>query len=135
MKTILALMLGCALSFADLSELSTAEELETLVAMPELQETPIVVQFSAYWCSPCHSLKSKMMTMASEFEGKAVVAYVDAYVNSSLRSYLKGGYPTVRVFLGGEALDDYYFVGDRSESYVRSFIDLVVPEGEEDENP
>jgi thioredoxin-like negative regulator of GroEL len=50
---------------------------------------------------------------------------VDAYVNSDLKKYLQGGYPTVRTFVQGQ-LGSHSFVGSKSESYVRQFIDSVI---------
>ena len=51
---------------------------------------------------------------------------VDAYVNSDLGKYLmNGSYPTVRVFYKGQQTKSS-FLGAKSESFVRSFIDSAI---------
>ncbi len=127
MKAILlAMTLFCfASANGAFLELQDADEFQDLI---KNSTVPVVVQFSAYWCGPCQNLKATFKRVAPSYQDSQVrLAYVDAYENSSLGSYLQGGYPTVRTFLGGK-LTEPAFVGSQSESYVRQFIDGLIDE-------
>ena len=125
MKKIIMLF---GLSYAIMSqaafiELNNGYEFNALI---QESQVPVVVQFSAYWCSPCQSLKSTFKRIAPQYSDTEVrLAVVDAYVNTELQQYLKGGYPTVRAFQHG-SLMSAYFVGDKSTSYVQNFIDSLI---------
>lgn len=129
----LALFLGmfyAISSSAALLELKGADDFDDLVNNASV---PVMVQFSAYWCGPCQDLKATVKRVASDYsDSEILLAYVDAYVNKSLGKYLKGGYPTVRTFNNGK-LRKKSFVGSKSASYVRNFIDSVIrnPDAEE----
>lgn len=129
-KIALAIALFCLTSaHAKLLELETADQFKELIANSTV---PVMVQFSAYWCGPCKDLKATLTKVANDYtDDKVIIAYVDAYVNTSLKSYLQGGYPTVRTFRKNE-LTTPAFVGSKSESYVRTFIEGLV-NGERDE--
>ena len=109
---------------AALVELDSAQEMENLVATSSV---PVVIQFSAYWCGPCKVLTSTMQRVAQSYDSNEVIlAKVDAHVHSSLRKYLMGGYPTVRVFNNGQVNPTKYFAGSQTESMVRDFIDGAI---------
>ena len=126
MKTALAVLattLFCFAGRADLKELKNAAEFRALVQQTKV---PVIVQFAAYWCGPCQELKDMLTDIAPDYaDDKVIVAYVDAYVNSELKSYLQGGYPTVRTFRQGKLASEK-FVGSAPESFVRNFIDSVI---------
>lgn len=108
-----------------LIEFETAEEFELAI---KSSNVPVVVQFSAHWCKPCQRLKEKMKNIVVDYsQDKVQVCYVDAHVNTSLKKYLDGGYPTVRVFSNGK-LTKNSFVGNKSESYLRNFLDQLTKE-------
>ena len=109
---------------AALQELQTVNDFENLV---DNSRVPVIVQFSAYWCGPCKQLTAVMQRVASSYSASQVqIAKVDAHVNSSLRTYLKGGYPTVRVFFKGSVSDTKYFAGSQTESFVRNYINDAI---------
>jgi len=56
---------------------------------------------------------------------QVLLCTVDAYVNSDLKKYLMGGYPTVRTFFKGQVTKSS-FLGAKSETFIRSFLDSVV---------
>lgn len=110
------------LAFAELKELANAEEFETAI---QEAKVPAIVQFSAYWCNPCQKLKKTLIDVSANYQDDQVlIYYVDAYVNSSLKKYLNGGYPTTRVFSQGKM--GAQFVGSKSASFVTSFIDSAI---------
>lgn len=128
-KIILAIALFVVTSAQGaLVELDTTQEFKNLIAGAQV---PVLVQFSAAWCGPCKALKAVMLKVAPSYtDDQVILAYVDADINSSLKSYLMGGYPTVRTFLNGTTTSAS-FVGSKSESFVRSFVDdLIADRGE-----
>jgi thioredoxin 1 len=50
----------------------TASELQALVA-----DRPVVVDFYADWCHPCHALAPELERVASAFEGEVTVVKLD----------------------------------------------------------
>lgn len=70
-----------------------------------------------------------MIRIAPSYSDEQVLlCTVDAYVNSDLKKYLIGGYPTVRVFSKGK-MGNQSFVGSKAESFVRQFIDSAIQNG------
>ncbi len=128
---LLAVVFTAMVVRSDFLELKNGTEFEELI---KNSNVPVVVQFSAYWCGPCQNLKAVFKKVAPSYSDSDVkLAYVDAYVNSQLKKYLQGGYPTVRTFNKGE-LTTPAFVGSNSESYVRNFIDKLIKHDDLDEN-
>lgn len=123
----------CVLSFAAKAafvELKTVAEFEKFI---DDSNVPVVVQFSAYWCGPCQNLIATFKKVAPEYKDSDIkIAHIDAYVNSKLKSYLQGGYPTVRTFYKG-SLTSPGFVGSQTESYLKNFLnDLIKHESTEE---
>ena len=65
-------------------------------------ELPVLVDFSATWCGPCHMLGPVIDELEAEFTGKAGVAKVDIDQCRNLaQHYNIGAVPTLMVFNGG----------------------------------
>lgn len=125
MKKVACLMslLFCFVALPDFKILDNAAEFK---AMVQESQVPVIVQFSAYWCNPCQALKATFTKIATDYtDDKVILAYVDAYENTELKTYLLGGYPTTRSFFNGKLLSKK-FVGSNSEQYVRDFVDSVI---------
>lgn len=113
-------------------ELQNATELNDLV---KNSTVPVIVQFEAYWCGPCQSLKSTFNKVAASYSDSQVrLAHIDAYVNTTLQKYIQGGYPTVRTFMNG-SLGTKSFSGSKSESALKSFINSVIRNDEDAMEP
>lgn len=121
---ILSIFLLATTSFADLRILESKQDFTNTINGAKA-DVPVMVSFSAYWCGPCQKLKKTLTEVAPEYnDSQVMMCYVDAYVNSELKSYLKGGYPTVRVFRAGQ-LQDEYFVGAKSANSIRQFVTKI----------
>ncbi len=78
-------------------------EFKKLVAESEV---PVVVDFWAEWCGPCHMLAPSVDQLAREFTDRAVVAKVDADEKPEiLQRFGIMGIPTLIYFKGGKEAD------------------------------
>jgi thioredoxin 1 len=69
-------------------------------------EQPVVVDFWAEWCGPCHAIAPSVAKLADEYAGRALVAKVDADEAPDILSrYGIMGIPTLIYFKGGEEMD------------------------------
>ena len=67
---------------------------------------PVMVDFWAEWCRPCHMLAPTVAEIANDFTGKLKVVKlnVDENVNSPGRFNVRG-IPTLLIFKGGQVAD------------------------------
>jgi thioredoxin 1 len=81
----------------------TDEEFDQLISQ---SEQPIVVDFWAEWCGPCHAIAPSVAKLADEYAGRVQVAKVNADDYPDILSrYGIMGIPTLIYFKGGEEAD------------------------------
>jgi thioredoxin 1 len=69
-------------------------------------ELPVLVDFSAVWCSPCKMLDPIVEQLAQEWNGRVKVVKLDVDHNPNLAmDYQVMGVPTLMLFLNGEPLE------------------------------
>jgi thioredoxin 1 len=79
---------------------------ETFEAAILNNELPALVDFWAPWCGPCRMIAPIVKDLAREYEGRAIVAKVDADQNVEVASQLGiMGIPTLVLFKNGEEVD------------------------------
>jgi thioredoxin 1 len=67
---------------------------------------PVVVDFWAEWCAPCRRLAPAVEAVATELEGKVMVAKVNVDENPVTPGRFNvRGIPTLILFKGGKAVD------------------------------
>ena len=85
---------------------------------------PVLVDFSAVWCSPCKALGPTIEKIANDYVGKAKVGKMDADSNRDvLIKYRIEALPTVVIFHKGQPVQ--MLRGLRSESEYRKALDGV----------
>src|SRR6202047_2035581 len=88
---------------------------------------PVMVDFWADWCRPCHMLAPTVAEIANDYAGKLKVVKlnVDENVNSAGRYNIRG-IPTLLIFKGGQVADQIVGavpqeqiskIGDRDRDY------------------
>jgi thioredoxin 1 len=86
---------------------------------------PVMVDFWAEWCRPCHMLAPTVAEIATEYAGKIKVVKlnVDENMNAAGRFNIRG-IPTLLIFKGGQVADQ--IVGAVPKDQISKIVDQHV---------
>ena len=86
---------------------------------------PVMVDFWADWCRPCHMLAPTVAEIAAEYAGKLKVVKlnVDENMNAAGRFNIRG-IPTLLIFKGGQVADQ--IVGAVPKDQISKVVDQHV---------
>jgi putative thioredoxin len=89
------------------------------------REQPVVVDFWAEWCGPCHALAPVLEREVATRDGRLSLVKVDVDANPRLADeYGIRGIPAVKAFRNGRVVRE--FVGAKSPQSVGAFLDEVL---------
>jgi putative thioredoxin len=86
-------------------------------------EKPVLVDFWAEWCPPCHALAPALEAVVSESDGKLLLVKVEADEGENMKlagHYHLKGFPTVLLFRNGEVIGR--FSGARHKHWLEQFL-------------
>ena len=83
---------------------------------------PVLVDFWASWCGPCMMLGPTLEKIATEYEGKLIVAKAETDHNQTqAQKFGVMSIPSVKLFKNGEVIDE--FVGAQPEATIKQWLD------------
>ena len=79
---------------------------DTLDKVLATKDKPVIIDFWAEWCGPCHMIAPILEEIAEEFEGKALVTKLNVDENRmSAEKYGIRSIPTLLFFKNGQLVD------------------------------
>ncbi len=89
---------------------------------------PVLVDFYADWCGPCHAIAPTIEALSNEFEGKVKFVKVDVDSNQEVASsYEIMSIPTIMLFENGKVEDS--IVGAYPATVYKQHIERALSHG------
>lgn len=83
---------------------------------------PVLMDFWASWCQPCHTLMPVLARLVDDYQGKFLLAKLNTEEQQAIAARFGiRSIPTVKLFRDGQVVDE--FMGALPEAAVREFLD------------
>ncbi len=93
-------------------------------------QVPVLMDFWADWCQPCHVLMPILAKLAEDYRGKFILAKLNTEENREIAAQFGiRSIPTVKLFKDGQIVDE--FMGALPEQGVRQFLDRHIVDEEQ----
>lgn len=110
--------------------IDVSEENFQAEVLDKSKSVPVVVDFWAEWCQPCQILKPVLEALAAEYNGKFILAKINADSNQALAGQFGvRGIPSVKAISGGKIVNE--FSGVLPEADIRNFLNQIIPDESE----
>ena len=88
-------------------------------------EVPVLIDFWASWCQPCHALMPVLARLAEEYQGKFILGKLNTEEEQEIAARFGiRSIPNCKLFRDGQPVDE--FMGALPEQAVRQFLDRHV---------
>ena len=85
-------------------------------------EVPVLMDFWASWCQPCHMIMPILASLAEEYRGEFLLAKLNTEEEQEIAARFGiRSIPTVKLFRDGQIVDE--FTGALPEGAIRDFLD------------
>ena len=103
----------------------TKETVETAVLQAKL---PILLDFWADWCPPCHAISQWLARLAPDFAGRLIIAKVDVTQDRTVADQFGVlSLPTLLWLVNGEVV--HRQVDEINEAGLRTLVESLLEEG------
>ena len=88
-------------------------------------DIPVLVDFWADWCGPCHQIAPSLEALSDEYDGKVKFVKLDTEENfDTTVRYGVRSLPTLMIFKGGKQVDQIF--GARPKAELKRYLEKAL---------